>query len=171
MIVAEGFEKSRQDRKKQSFTKADQNNLKNTLNELRLKLLNLTARNPLINFRHKETNKNQIRAIDEIIDIMFEKLYLKSQNLEFLSLSEPDFNPPDEKTEKFINELEIAKQSDEEYLKELEMLPEDDDGLSKKSQEILRRLKDRVRDALGMEKRKHPDLMSKKEYAKHFTIG
>ena len=166
MAVAQGFEKSRQDRKKQSFTKADQNNLKNTLNELRLKLLNLTARNPLINFRHKETNKNQIRAIDEIIDIMFEKLYLKSQNLEFLSLSEPDFNPPDEKTEKFINELEIAKQSDEEYLKELEILPEDDDGLSKKSQEILRRLKDRVRDALGMEKRKHPDLMSKKEYAK-----
>ena len=30
MVVAEGFEKSRQDRKKQSFTKADQNNLKNT---------------------------------------------------------------------------------------------------------------------------------------------
>jgi len=166
MVTAEGFEKSRKDKKEKSFTKAEQISLKNTLNELRLKLLNLTARNPLINFRHKETNKNQIRFIDEIIDIMFEKLYLKSQNLEFLSLSEPDFNPADEKIEKFINELEIAKQSDEDYLKEMELLPEDDDGLSKKSQEILRRLKDKVRDTLGMEKRKHPDLMSKKEYAK-----
>ena len=165
MIKAKGFENSSPiEEPKKEYSSERKENVKKTLEDLRLKLLDLTGKNPLVSFKHRETNKNQVRLIDEIIDILYQKLN-DNKPLQFLSLPEPDNNPKDEKTEKFLNELEIAKVEDEIYLEALSKLPDDDDGLSKKSQIILRELKDRLREKLGMEMRRSPDVMSKKEYA------
>ena len=61
--------------------------------------MDLTGKNPLVSFKHRETNKNQVRLIDEIIDILYQKL--NDNKPQFLSLPEPDNNPKDEKTGNF----------------------------------------------------------------------
>ena len=105
MPKAKGFEnsaKSHVDQKE--YSKEQKENVKKTLEDLRLKLLDLTGRNPLISFKHRERNRNQVRLIDEIIDILYEKLN-GGKSLEFLALPDPDNDPKDEKTEKFLFEL------------------------------------------------------------------
>ena len=84
MPKAKGYENSANaEVDKKEYSKEQKENVKKTLEDLRLKLLDLTGRNPLISFKHRETNRNQVRLIDEIIDILYEKLN-NNNILEFL---------------------------------------------------------------------------------------
>jgi very-short-patch-repair endonuclease/DNA polymerase III delta prime subunit len=66
------------------------------IGKLRLKLLDLTNRNRLLNFKFSPTSKKFVRIIDEIPNILFEKLGSEnnaSRRLYFAALPEPP--PPD----------------------------------------------------------------------------
>lgn len=67
--------------------------------KLRLKLLDLTNRNRLLNFKFSPTSKKFVRVVDEIPNVLFEKLSSEgspSKRLYFAALPEP---PPPEESE------------------------------------------------------------------------
>ena len=76
----------------------------NSLKELSKKLLDLTRRNRLINFRHTENSKRFVRFIDEIPDITLNKLN-EGVTFDIISLPEPDFDPDEEGIKRIYREL------------------------------------------------------------------
>ena len=78
--------------------------IKEMIRELRLRLLDLSNRNALLNFRHSEKALTHIRVIDELPDFLFCSL-LEGKRLTFKPLPEPDDEPHDEKTEQFQTAL------------------------------------------------------------------
>lgn len=134
------------------------------VSELRMKLLDLTNRNALLNFRHSERALTHIRIIDELPDFLFGSL-LNGKPLKFLSLPEPGDEPHDEQTDKFAINLREAMLTDEEYLKEIESHVDDDDSFDAIAV-IERNLKNRVRERLGMPKLTDLKPISNAQWAK-----
>ena len=122
--------------------------LKDALHKLRLRLLDLTNRNSLLNFRHSEKSLTHIRIIDELPDFLFGS-FLKGESFTFHPLPEPDDEPHDEKTEKFQTYFREATLTDEQYLQEITELIDKDDSFDDLAV-IERNLKNRVREQLGM---------------------
>jgi len=116
--------------------------------ELRMKLLDLSNRNTLLNFRHSERALTHIRIIDELPDFLF-GAFLNNQELTFKPLPEPDDEPHDEKTEDFQITFREATLTDEQYLEEIEALIDEDDSFDDLAV-IERNLKNRVRESLGI---------------------
>ena len=136
------------------------------IQSIRSKLLDTSKRNRLISFRHSVRSRQHIRVIDELPDVLFENL-LQGKSFDFKSLPEPEYNPSDEKEPEFMMAVETAKREDEEYIKKMQELDEMGEGSSKKALELERALKDKVRENLGWDKRKTPEVVgSIEEYAK-----
>src|SRR5258708_38489372 len=83
--------------------------------DLRLRLLDLTNRNRLLNYKFADRSRRVVRIIDELSDELLLKLS-EGKRLTFKSLPEPGDEPTDDRTDEFILALEQAKRSDEEYL-------------------------------------------------------
>src|SRR3990170_4172114 len=58
------------------------------IRQLRQKLLDLSNRNRLLNFRHSERSRTHIRIIDNIPDVLYQRL-AEGQPVTFKSLPEP----------------------------------------------------------------------------------
>jgi transcription elongation GreA/GreB family factor len=122
--------------------------IKNKIEELRMRLLDLSNRNSLLNFKHSERALTHIRIIDELPDFLFGAL-LQGNRLTFKPLPEPGDEPQDEKTEKFQSAFREATIIDEEYLEKIAELENKDDSFDALAT-IERDLKNRVRKSLGM---------------------
>lgn len=147
-----------------------QNTTDNSLKELSKKLLDLSRKNRLINFRHTENSKRFVRFIDEIPDFTLQKLN-DGTTFEIIPLPEPDFDPEDEKNDDFLRHLDNLKSTDEDYIKRLNKISENDEDLSSKEALLLEReIRDKVRLILDMPKRKDLNLMSVKEFAKSHKL-
>lgn len=117
------------------------------LEKLRSKLLDLSMSNRLLNFKHSEKSKTHIRIIDEIPEVLFDRLEQR-KNLQFVWIEEPDFELADEQTAEFKEAFAKTKESDETYLQQKEKL-----GFRVTRRQIAkldRALKDRVRVSLGL---------------------
>jgi very-short-patch-repair endonuclease len=88
--------------------------------ELRDRLLDLSRRNPLINFKHSKSGTRYIRVIDESPDSLFK--FLLEGEMKFAALPDVDEEPADEATEAFQQTLESWKAQglDENYTQALE---------------------------------------------------
>ncbi len=116
--------------------------VKAAMEQYRAKLLDLSSRNPLVNFRHSERSRSHIRVVDEIPEKLFEKLE-SSRQLWFDPLPDPVLIPPDEERPLFTQALRNAKRTDERYNKALEAVgPTPSD---RQRQKIERELRNRVR--------------------------
>ena len=118
------------------------------IKELRLRLLDLSNRNALLNFRHSEKALTHVRIIDELPDFLYGSL-IEGEKLTFLPLPEPDDEPHDEKSEEFQTHFREATLTDEIYLEEVAKLIDNDDSFDDLAK-IERDLKNRVREKLGM---------------------
>ena len=60
----------------QRLDKGDQRSRAAThlIERLRTKLLDLTTRNPLLNYRHSDRARAQVRAVDELPDVLYRRL-------------------------------------------------------------------------------------------------
>lgn len=139
---------------------------KESIEKLREKILvgSTTNRNKLINFKHQDKKRDQVRIVDASInqicsDLSNEKIFI------FQPLPEEEKDPKDEQSQEFLDAYEIAKREDEVYKKEVADLGELYDGGNKESLEIERSLKDRVRKLLGLGKRQSIDIIGIEEYA------
>lgn len=117
------------------------------IKQYRSRLLDLSNRNPLINFRHSERSRTHLRIVNEIPEILFKKLDA-GKELSFDAVPEPVWTPPDEHTATFETELRRGKKTDQQYAKDLaELGPNPSDRQKRK---IDRQLRDRIRKNLGL---------------------
>jgi Protein of unknown function (DUF4011) len=119
------------------------------IENLRPKLLDLSRRNPLIATKLSPRSNSHIRVVDELPDILFYKLN-NAQAMRVAPLPAIDEDPRDEQTRAFREALINARLTDEKYLSEMESVDRDADDYIDCTRQIERSLKDRVREALGL---------------------
>jgi hypothetical protein len=100
----------------------EQQRLTKLYEQLRLKLLDLSKKNPMLNYRLGARSRRHLQIVDEVLEEVYRKLVGEDAALKIAFLQEPDDIPPEERTEDFISALEHAKVSDIEYLTQLEEL-------------------------------------------------
>lgn len=144
--------------------------VKKYIQSKREKLLDISNRNNLINLRFTARSNRVIRIIDELPDVICEKL-VSGSKIKVISLPHPKDELEDELTEEFLQALEEAKNSDEDYILQIDKLGEEFDETDIEYLKILRALKDRVREKLGMELRPHPEIMKIEDYARAHDIN
>jgi very-short-patch-repair endonuclease len=120
--------------------------VRTVVQQYRLKLLDLSSRNPLINFRHSEKSRTHIRVVNEVPEILFNKLEANKQ-LTFDPLKEPNFVSSDESTAAFEADLRRARQDPKHREAVAQLGPSPSDRQKRK---LDRQLRDRVRQDLGM---------------------
>ncbi len=89
---------------------------------LRLKLLDLSKKNRMLNYSLGTRSKRHLQIVDEVMEEVYRKLASDDASLRIDSLDEPDDIPPEERTEEFVAALEHAKVSNLEYLTKLQAL-------------------------------------------------
>tara|TARA_B110000971_G_C20034300_1_gene513277 strand:- start:136 stop:4524 length:4389 start_codon:yes stop_codon:yes gene_type:complete len=136
----------------------------------REKLLDISNRNNLVNLRFSLRSNRVIRIIDELPDIICQKL-ISGTKIKVISLPHPKDELEDEKSDDFLRSLEEEKTADEEYLNQTEKLGEEYDESDVKYLKILRSLKDKVREKLDMELRPHPEIMKIEDYARAHNLN
>lgn len=67
--------------------------------ELRAKLLDLSRKNPMLNYKHRAGSKRQLRIVDADLDTVLAHLMEQDKELVIEPLPEPDNIPEDERTE------------------------------------------------------------------------
>jgi hypothetical protein len=85
------------------------------ISDLRGRLLDLTNKNRLLNFRFSERARTHVRIINEIPDVLYGKL-IDGKKLTFIPLPDPEEELEDERSDDFFLAFEAARRSDEEYL-------------------------------------------------------
>ncbi|SIN83210.1 Protein of unknown function [Bradyrhizobium erythrophlei] len=98
----------------------EQERLTEVYGRLRLKLLDLSKKNRMLNYNLGSRSKRHLQIVDEVMDEIYKKLAGDDATLRIEPLDEPEDVPPEEKTEEFIGALEHAKVSNLEYLTKLE---------------------------------------------------
>jgi very-short-patch-repair endonuclease len=126
-----------------------------TIEKLRLKLLDLTMSNRLLNFKPSEKSKSHIRVIDAVPEVLFEKLEA-GKELEFVWIEEPDLEPADERTREFVEATKAAKTTDAVYLEQMEKLGKRPSR--RQLSNLERGLRDRVRLSEGLSPRVKPSV-------------
>jgi very-short-patch-repair endonuclease len=117
---------------------------------LRLKLLDLSKKNRMLNYNLGSRSKRHLQIVDEVMDEIYKKLAGDDVTLRIEPLDEPEDVPPEEKTEEFVGALEHAKVSNLEYLTKMEALESAgrDDELTLAKLE--RELRDHLRSEFGL---------------------
>jgi hypothetical protein len=116
---------------------------------LRPKLLDLSRRNPLISTKLSPRSNSHIRIVDELPDVLFYNLS-NNQEMRLMPLPPLEDDPRDEQTDAFSDAVSNGRLIDEAYLAEAEKISPSADDYTSQSRELERRLKDRVREHLGM---------------------
>jgi uncharacterized protein DUF4011 len=65
------------------------------------KLLDLSRRNPMLNYKHRAGSRRQLRIVHTNLESAFAELTTKQRELPFAPLPEPDDIPEDELTDTF----------------------------------------------------------------------
>ena len=88
--------------------------VKQKIEALRPKLLDLSRRNPLISVNLSPRSNSYVRVVDELPDILFYKLN-HNQEMRFIPLPPVEGDPRDEEAETFIAALSNARLTDHVY--------------------------------------------------------
>ena len=141
--------------------------------KLREKLIDPSNRNRLINFKHTDRSRRQIRVIDENPSFILSFLQAGNQ-FRFESLPERiRSRPSDENDDEFLLLLEEARNNDEDYLLkswELEEEEGKDVEVGVQKRELERELRNKVREQIGWKPWVDPETMSLAEYALSLDI-
>lgn len=144
------------------------------IEDYRKKLLNLSLRNSLLNFKITSRRRSYLRLVDTTPDLFLSAI--KQGFLELTPLPPLDNTPEDEKTSVFINALDNAHLADIYYLRSLSELDKateefEEEELEKKRNEIELRLIERVRRDLGLPPRRQAQYPSLNEWARRHGIN
>ncbi len=123
--------------------------IRNKIENLRLKLLDLGRRNPLISTKFSPRSNSIFRAVDELPDVI--SYYLGCQKtMRFIPLPPLDKDPRDEQSREFQGAFANARLTDEIYLSALDEIDSSSDAALDQNYKLERELKDRVRELLNM---------------------
>ncbi|MGD0421085.1 MAG: DUF4011 domain-containing protein [Xanthobacteraceae bacterium] len=140
------------------------------IESLRPKLLDLTRRNPLISTKLGLRSNSQIRAVDELPDILFFKLS-NVQEMNVVPLPPIEDDPLDEQSHSFRAALTNGRLTDEAYLAAIELIDRDHDDYLENTQAIERELKDKIRTLLGLAPRIQQTEINLTQHAKNNRIS
>ncbi|MAJ09561.1 DUF4011 domain-containing protein [Ponticaulis sp.] len=132
---------------------------------LRPRLLDLTRRNPLISAKLSPRSTSYVRVVDELPDVLSYNL-ANSSKMRFVPLPSLDDEPLDEDTNRFKVAYSEAQRTDVEYNALVAELNEDDEVSADRLKKIERALKDRVREELSLPKRELSGDVSLPQHAK-----
>lgn len=119
------------------------------IENLRPKLLDLTRRNPLISTKFPARSNSHLRVVDELPDVLFFNL-VNAQKMRLIPLPPLDEDPRDELNREFQDALSNARFTDEEYLAGLEKVDQNSEDAGDKTRRLERELRDRLRETRGM---------------------
>jgi hypothetical protein len=116
---------------------------------LRVRLLDLALRNPMLSYKHRAGSKRYLRFVDAVPEEVYRRLTEEGASLEVRALPLPSDIPRDELEPDFVAALEHARATDVEYLTQLQALANTghDDELA--VAKLDRDLRIRVREQLG----------------------
>ena len=134
------------------FNEENQTFIKERLKQLRKRLLDSSRRNPLIHTKFSPNSTNQIRFVDELPDLLRFKLE-NGESMRLLSLPALEEELPDEQTEEFKQAFYILRETDPNFIKEIEDLKETNEDIETQVEILERGLKDQVRKSLGLPER------------------
>ncbi len=143
--------------------------VKSKIEKLRPKLLELSTKNPLLSMKFSGRSISYIRVVDELPDVLAERLSNGKMRIQPL--------PPlvqslqDEETEEFQTALAEAVLNDISYQEELDELALSAENEPQKRSEIERRLKNRVREQLGLQPISNNTNISLEQHAKNNGIS
>src|SRR6202035_5863178 len=100
----------------------EQQRLEGLYERLRLKLLDLSRINRMLNYSFGVRSQRYLQIVDDVLEGVYVKLVGDEARLRISFLPEPDSLPPEEKTDDFLAALEHAKVSDIDYLTQLDAL-------------------------------------------------
>ncbi len=126
--------------------------VKSKIDEIRPRLLDLSAKNPLVSLSFGSRAAGYVRVVDELPDRMFYSLTTDS-SLDFRPLPPLEDGPPDEQRPAFLEALAVAVLTDEFFLEQHAKLDADAVDYPDLARQLERDLKDRLRETLGMPKR------------------
>lgn len=121
--------------------------------EIREKLLDLSRRNPLINFKHSKSGTRYIRVVDEVPKFLLKRFYEGS--MEFTPLPDIEAEPSDEKSDHFQLSLKAMKspEIDSDYIRALNNEALERQDSIQYQEELIqaeRSLRDELRKEMGM---------------------
>lgn len=137
---------------------------------LRLKLLDLSKKNRMLNYSLSSRSKRHLQIVDEVIDEVYKKLIVEEATLRIEPLADPEDVPPEEKTEEFAAALEHAKVSHLEYLTKLEVLESAGRDDELELFKLERELRDHVREQFGFPPRPKKAELNRAEHARRIGI-
>lgn len=114
---------------------------------LRARLIDLSRKSPLINFRHGGRSATILRIVDERPDLVFRTIHEKG--MRFDPLPDTDTTPQDEETDEFRIAYERGRLVDAEYLRDTEDLGEHEDDIEA-LEAAERALRSRIRKQNGL---------------------
>lgn len=139
------------------------------IDKLRPKLLDMTRRNPLISTKFSDRSNSLIRVVDEVPELLLEAI--SSGEMRIISLPDLGTNPKDENTREFQSALAEARLNDEVYLSRLDEINQESDDAPNLLAKAERKLKDRLREKLGMPTRQTKGNLSLQQHAKNHGIS
>lgn len=144
--------------------------LKQKIENLRPKLLDLTRRNPLINTPLSGRGNAYLRIVDELPDALSFNLERQSE-FKLVPLPPLDEDPADEKTPEFHTALSEARITDDLYAEALAAIEPTDEDAIDQQRKAERELRDRLREILGMRPRQTKESLSLTQHAKNHHIA
>ncbi|WP_084572943.1 DUF4011 domain-containing protein [Methylocapsa aurea] len=148
----------------------EQSRLAKLYEQLRLKLLDLSKRNRMLNYSFATRSKKHLQIIDHVFEDVYRKLVAEEAALEIQGLPDPDDIPADERSEEFKSALEHARVSDVEYLVKREALESKgrDDEIAVATLE--RELREKVRGQLGLPPRPSRKEINRADHARSIGV-
>lgn len=138
--------------------------------ELRQRLLDLSNRNRLINFKHSARGGRQVRIVGECLPKLI-TVVGGEKPVELIPLPPLPSEPEDERKPEFVASLEEAMLTDKAYLKAVEKLEDEADEKAEFAMaKAERALRDRVRKKLGWTSRSELFDVTAAEQAKQLGI-
>src|SRR5690349_19399518 len=104
------------------LTTTEKNRLLGIYDGVRNRLLDLTLRNPMLNYKHSPRSKSFLQIVDTDLEAVYRAIVSEGEIHRIAGLKEPDTVPKDERTDEFIAALAHARLSDIEYQIELKQL-------------------------------------------------
>jgi hypothetical protein len=119
------------------------------IGKAREKLIDLSMRNGMLNFRHSETSARHVRIVDEELEFLARTLS-SGESLNIIPLPPIEQIPRDEETDGFRAALKAAKETDPDWLAAEEARRAAGNRRRTKDRVAERAIRDRVRAELGM---------------------
>ena len=149
---------------------AEESRLSRLYEDIRIRLLDLSKRNQLLNYRLGHRSKRYLQIVDCTLESVHKQLAENEASVQIAPLTEPDDVPSEERTEEFNSAIGRARTTDAEYLTAIEAMEASGQVNEADLETLERALRDRLREQLGLPPRSKRKDVNRVEHAQSLGI-